>query len=193
MQSPPFRILGINNNNPRHAGNTPPKNNEPGVRQGQLSPIPVTNPSIRAGQHGGDRGEGEQGAKATGSTKKRTPFTGDGAHAAPDANDTLLAHPATGLAADDDNVFADSLRTPQGEAESEGEEEATAAAPAAKKWHASNPYRPGCCGTLLFSSLRHQYPKDLPQGTTLLIKSGYCEPPRRKRQGRSSGRMTWWM
>ena len=44
------------------------------------------------------------------------------------------------------------------------------AAPATKKRRASNPYRPGCCGTLLFSSLRHNYPKDLPQGTTLLIK-----------------------
>ena len=44
------------------------------------------------------------------------------------------------------------------------------AAPAAKKRRASNPYHPGCCGTLLFSLLRHQYPKDLPQGTTLLIK-----------------------
>ena len=70
----------------------------------------------------------------------------------------------------DDSVFADSSQTPRGEAESEGEEEAVAAAPAVKKQCAGNHYRPGCCGTLLFSSLCHQYPKDLHQGTTLLIK-----------------------
>ena len=52
----------------------------------------------------------------------------------------------------------------------QGRGRAAAAAPAAKKRCAGNPYRPGCCGTLLFSSLHHQYPKDLPQGTTLLIK-----------------------
>ena len=50
--------------------------------------------------------------------------------------------------------------------ESEGEEGTPVTAPAAKKCRAGNPY---CC-TLLFSSTRHNYPKDLPQGTTLLIK-----------------------
>ena len=35
---------------------------------------------------------------------------------------------------------------------------------------AANSYRPGCCGTILSSSMHHNYPKDLPQGTTLLIK-----------------------
>ena len=93
---------------------------------------------------------------------------GDGAHTVADPNKTLPVRPM--LDADDDNVFADSSRTPHGEAESEGEEEAAAAAPAAKKRCVSNPYHPGCCSTLLFSSLQHQYPKDLPQGTTLLIK-----------------------
>ena len=37
------------------------------------------------------------------------------------------------------------------------------AAPVTKKHCATNPYCPGCCGTLLFSRLRHQYPKDLPR------------------------------
>ena len=36
-----------------------------------------------------------------------------------------------------------------------------------------HPYCPGCCSILLFSSLYHNYLKNLPQGTTLLIKSGY--------------------
>ena len=167
MQSPPFGILRINNNNPRHAGNPPPKTGEPG-QQGQLSPIPVMNPSTRAGQcREGGAGEGKQAA--TRSTKKRQAFTGDRAHAAPNTDDTLPAHPTAGLAADDD-AFVDTLQTLRGEVESDDEEEAHVAAPATKKQRASNPYRPGCCGTLLFSSLCHQYPKDLPQGTTLLIK-----------------------
>ena len=57
------------------------------------------------------------------------------------------------------------------------------AAPATKKRHASNPYRPGCCGTLLFSSLRHNYPKDLPQGTTLLIKEWLPRTAKKKETG----------
>ena len=44
MQSPPFGILGINNNNSRHTGNPPPK---PGQQQGQLAAIPVMNPNNR--------------------------------------------------------------------------------------------------------------------------------------------------
>ena len=44
MQSPPFGILSINNNNPHHTCNPPPK---PGQQQGQLAPIPVTNPTVR--------------------------------------------------------------------------------------------------------------------------------------------------
>ena len=181
MQSPPFGILGINNNNSRHANNTPPKNNEPGVGQGQLSPIPVTNPTARVGRRGGAGGEGEGKQASTGGTKKRAAFTGDGAHAAPNADDTL---PARGpLADDDDDAFADHSRTPHDEEESSGEEEAVVAAPAAKKRRASNPYRPGCCGTLLFSSLRHQYPKDLPQGTTLLIKEWLPRTAKKKETG----------
>ena len=52
-----------------------------------------------------------------------------------------------------EDVFADHSRTQHDEEESSREEEAVAAAPAAKKQQAANPYHPGCCGTLLFSSL----------------------------------------
>ena len=163
---PPFRILGINNSNPRHAGNPPPKTAAAAADTGagQLPPIPVTNPSLRAGWCGGEGGEGSTGNKGSGSTKKRTEFMGDGAHAPLDPDKTLPPWPMADI--DDDSVFADSLWTPWDKAESEGEEETAAAAPAAKKRHMSNPYHPGCCSTLLFSSLCHQYPKDLPQGNT---------------------------
>ena len=57
------------------------------------------------------------------------------------------------------------------------------AAPVTKKWGASNPYHPGCCRTLLFSSFRHQYPKDLPQGTTLLIKEWLPRTAKKKETG----------
>ena len=181
MQSPPFGILGINNSNSHHAGNPPPKAASADAGTGQLPPIPVTNPSTRVGRRGGEGGEGERN-KGSRSAKKRAPFTGDGAHTAPDTDDTLPAHSTTRLAPDDD-AFADTSRTPHGEEESSGEEETVAAAPAAKKRRASNPYHPGCCDTLLFSSLRHQYPKDLPQGTTLLIKEWLPRTAKKKETG----------
>ena len=187
---PPFGILGINNINPRHAGNPPSKSSKQGAgATGQLPPIPVTNPSARVGRHGGEGGEGERKQASTGSAKKRTPYLGDRAHALANTDETLpvWCMPDT----DDDSVFADSSRTPRGEAESEGEEEATAAAPVAKKRRASNPYRPGCCSTLLFSSLHHQYPKDLPRGQHSSSRSGYPEQPRRRRPVRSFRRMIW--
>ena len=56
MQSPPFGILGINNNNPYHTGNPLPK---PGQGQGQLAPIPVTNPTNRVSRRGGEGEEQE--------------------------------------------------------------------------------------------------------------------------------------
>ena len=87
------------------------------------------------------------------------------------------------------DVFADALRA-MDKAESEGEEGTAVAAPATKKRCASNPYHPGCCGTHLFSSLRHNYLMDLPQGTTLLIKEW---PAKRRRTGKSSRHLTWWM
>ena len=132
MQSPPFGILRINNSNSCHAGNSPPKAAaaDTGATR-QLSLIPVTNPSARVGQCRGDGGEGEQRNKGTGCTKKRAPFTGDGAHASLDPDETLPARPM--VDGDDDSIFVDTSRTLRGEAESEGEEEAVAAAPAVKK------------------------------------------------------------
>ena len=84
MQSPPFRILGINNNNPRHAGNPPPKTAADTGASGQLPPILVTNPSARVGRRGGEGGEGERNKASTRSTKKRASYMGDRAHAALD-------------------------------------------------------------------------------------------------------------
>ena len=93
MQSPPFRILGINNSNPCHAGNPLPKSSEQGAGAArQLPPILVLNPSARVGHHRED-GEGEQRNKSSGSTKKRQAYSGDRAHAAPDTNKTLPANP----------------------------------------------------------------------------------------------------
>ena len=73
----------------------------------------------------------------------------------------------------------DTSQTPHDKEESEGEEEAIAAAPVAKKRRASNPYCPGCCGTLLFSSFCHNYP----QGTTLLIKEWLPRTCKKKETG----------
>ena len=122
--------------------------------------------------------------------KARAPFIGDGAHAAPEANDTLPAQPMTAL--DDDDAFADTSRTPQGEVESDNEEEAHVAAPATKKRRASNLYHPGCCRTLLFSSLRHIItPRTSPRGQPFLLRNGFCRQPRRKTLGKSSRLTTW--
>ena len=69
---------------------------------------------------------------------------------------------------------------------SEGEEGTPVAAPATKKCCATYPYHPGCCGTLLFSSMHHNYLKDLPQGTILSPKRGFHRPARKRGQGKSS-------
>ena len=47
---------------------------------------------------------------------------------------------------------------------------------------AGNPYRPGCCGTLLFSSLP-PISEDLPQGTTLHIKEWLPRTAKKKDTG----------
>ena len=94
---------------------------------------------------------------------------------------TLLTRSAPD--ADDDSVFTDTSRTLWGEVESDDKVETPVAAPAAKKRRASNPYHPGCCSTLLFSSLCHQYPNDLPQGTTLLIKEWLPRTTKKKDTG----------
>ena len=46
-----------------------------------------------------------------------------------------------------------------------------------------HPYCPGCCSILLFSSLYHNYLKNLPQGTTLLIKEWLPQTCKKKETG----------
>ena len=57
------------------------------------------------------------------------------------------------------------------------------AAPVIKKHRASNPYCPSYYGTLLFFSLQYNYPKDIPQGTTLLIKEWLPRTAKKKETG----------
>ena len=76
---------------------------------------PGHDPSARVGRCRGDGGEGERN-KSAGSTKKRAPFVGDGAHASLDPDETLSAQPMAD--ADDDSIFADSSQAPHGKAES---------------------------------------------------------------------------
>ena len=74
MQSPPFSILGINNNHPCQPSNPPPgKQDNRGQQQlQQIQPILITNPTNRASRHRGEGGEGEEGepSKAATITKK---------------------------------------------------------------------------------------------------------------------------
>ena len=109
--------------------------------------------------------------------KRKPTFTGDAHHSLRHWTDAML--PARGAVDNpSDDVFADTSWTLYGKAESKGEEEQVVAAPAAKKHHASNPYRLSCCRTLLFSSLHHNYPKDLPRAQCYSSRSGFhvqCE------------------
>ena len=52
------------------------------------------------------------------------------------------------------------------------------------------PYCPGCCGTLLFSSIRHNYPKDLPRAPPFSSRSGYHAPPIKRTLAKSSKHMS---
>ena len=164
----------------------PPK---PGQGQGQqqLVPITVMNSTIRAGRHGGEGGTGEQGEpkQSAGGAKKSRAFTGDSPHPPhrPDESEQTL--PSRVNDTDDDNdIFVDSSRTPQDKVESKGEEGAPATAPVAKKRRASNPYCPGCCGTLLFSSFVTTTPRTFPRAQPSSSRSGYRGPAKRRHWGR---------
>ena len=127
--------------------------------------IPVTNHSNVASRRGGEGGTGEENKCSTSSKKGKPTFTGDSTHPpiCPDEPDETL--PAREVAdAPNQDVFADTPRAAHNKAESEGEEGTPVAALAAKKHCAVNPYHPSCCGTLLFSSMHHNYLKDLPPG-----------------------------
>ena len=156
------------------------------------------NSTIRAGRHGGEGGTGEQGEpkQSAGGAKKSRAFTGDSPHPPhrPDESEQTL--PSRVNDTDDDNdIFVDSSRTPQDKIESKGEEGAPATAPVAKKRRASNPIVQVAVGPSLLI-LRHNYPKDLPQGTTLLIKEWLPWTCKKKTLGKSSRHMTggceWW-
>ena len=194
MQSPPFGILGINNNNPA----TQVTLSKTRTTTRTTRAYPATNPTNRVGQRGGEGGTGEQGEpkQSAGGAKKSRAFTGDSPHPPhrPDESEQTL--PSRVNDTDDDNdIFVDSSRTPQDKIESKGEEGAPATAPVAKKRRASNPIVQVAVGPSLLI-LRHNYPKDLPQGTTSSSRSGYHEPAKRRRTGKSSRHMTggceWW-
>ena len=173
-QSPPFGILALSNNHSGLATKSRAKTQQQQQQQqsgGQLTPIPVTNPTLRASHDGGQRkGADEDKGKCN---KGKSTYTGDKApHYMYDA-DKLASQPIPGEALDADSdptLPRDEQGTIQSAEESKGEEGQVVAAPATKKRHAGNPYCPGCCGTVLYASARHKYPKDLPQGTTLIIK-----------------------
>ena len=133
-------------------------------------PIPVTNPTLRVSHDGGQRkGADEEKGKCKG----KSSFSGDKAPRYMFDADELPSQPIPGEGdALDPNsaVPRDEQGAHESAEESEGEEGPLVAAPPAKKRRPGNPYCPGCCGTLLYASARHKFPKDLPQGTTLLIK-----------------------
>ena len=115
MQSPPFRILRISNSIP---DSQPTLLVNKDKRQQLLAPIPVTNPSNRAGQCGG---EGEPKTKSTGSKKGRAPFTWDSAHIPHCTGEPDTTLPArTPVDNPDGDAFADTSQTLHGKAESKG-------------------------------------------------------------------------
>ena len=173
-QSPPFSILALSNNHSGLATKSRAKTQQQQQQQqsgGQLTPIPVTNPTLRASHDGGQRkGADEDKGKCN---KGKSTYTGDKAprymyDADELANQSM--HDEQADADSDPTLPRDEQGTIQSAEESEGEEGQVVAAPATKKRRAGNPYRPGCCGTVLYASARHKFPKDLPQGTTLIIK-----------------------
>ena len=93
------------------------------------------NPTNRASRYGGEGGaeQGEQGKQSSGGAKKARAFMGDSPHPPhcpnePDA--TLPTRPND--TNNDDDVFTDTSRTLQDEAESKGEEGMAVAAPVIK-------------------------------------------------------------
>ena len=156
-QSPPFGILALSNS---HTGLTASKSRTKTQQQQQqggqqLTPIPVTNPSLRASHNGGQRKGGNDEDKGKSPTKGKSTFTGNKTpHYMFDADE--LSSQATHdeqLDGDSDPTLPrDEQGTIQSAEESEGEEGPLVAAPPTKKRRPGNPYHPGCCGTLLYAS-----------------------------------------
>ena len=171
-QSPPFGILALSNN---HSGLTGAnKSRTKTQQQQQLTPIPVTNPTLRVSNSGGQRkGDSNEQNKGKSPTKGKSTFTSDKTPRYMFNADELSSQPTHDEQLDGDSdptLPRDEQGAVRSTEESEGEEEQIVAAPATKKRCAGNPYRPGCCGTILYASAHHKFPKDLPQGTTLIIK-----------------------
>ena len=171
MQSPPFGILGINNNNPCHASN--PLQRQQTQEQDKpdnslLSwswtlPLGLANAEEKEEKEAQKQRLQERQEKSTLLGRRSSCSSWHWWHSSGTSHSWCWWQWCFC------RLFSSSVRQSRS-----GNEEGTAvAAPVAKKRHAGNPYHPGCCSTLLFSTLRHNYPKDLPQGTTLLIKSGY--------------------
>ena len=155
----PFGILGINNSNPHHADNPLQNKDNSRLSCSWTLPIGLANMEEREEQENKENKENKV-LKAP----KKAEHSQETAHTLLITLMNLMPHFHPAQWCDDDNdIFTDALRTPQDEAENEGEEGTAVAAPVAKKRRASNPYHHGYCGTLLFSSLCHQYPKDLPR------------------------------
>ena len=163
---------------------TPPKASEQGIgQQGQLPPIPITNSAIRAGWHGGEGGAGEGKQAATGSTKKSQSAlhrrwssccSWSQWHSSSTTHDSswwwwcFCRH------------FANSTR-----------------------WSGKRQWGRGSCGSSCYKETAgqqplpswllqdsplqlttpHNYPKDLPQGTTLLVKEWLLQTAKKKDTG----------
>ena len=191
MQSPPFGIIGISSNHPRQPANPAGKQDNPRLKSQLLRTILIMKSANRVGR-AEEKEEQEKKNKVPQAPRKEGQHSQETACTLLIVLMNLMKHfQQENCQQSSQDVFEELSRTLQGKGESKGVERMVVAAPVAKKRHASNTYRPGCCRTLLFSSLCHKYPKDLPQGATLLIKSGYRRPARRKKQGKSSRCSTW--
>ena len=193
MQSPPFGILGINNN-PHHTS-TPLQNQDKGkdnsnscLFQSWTLPIGLADAEERRSRRTRRTKTKYWRRQEKQSLHRRQPAP---SHCPNESEQTLPSR--VNDIGNDNDIFVDTSWTPQDEAESEGEEGTVVAAPATKKRRASNTYFPGCWGTLLFSPLHHQYPKDLPQGTTLLIKEWLPQTAKKKDTGEGFKTYDLWM
>ena len=193
MQSPPFGILGINNNNPRHTGNPPPKTTSADAGATRQLP-PIQSWTLLLGLADVEEKEEkeekeEQWNKGTGSTKKRAPYMGDRAHTLADTNETLPVRPM--LDTDDDSVFADSLQTSWGEAESKGEEERLQQLLLRRSAVQATPIVLVAVAPFYSQASITSTPRIYLRGQHSSSRNGYPEQPRRRRPVRSFEHTIW--
>ena len=135
-------------------------------------------------RRGREGGTGEEENKTSSGTKKgKSTFTRDSTHPPHNPNETDKTLPARGAVDNTtEDVFADYLRTLwQMGKRRRGRNGCDSSC--CKETMCSNPYCPGCCCTLLFSSICHNYLKDLPQELHFSSRNGFCGPVRRRRHG----------